>query len=149
MKNKIGRIFLRREKSLCGEHTNFYVTKAIAVGDRIQGIAGFKDGTCQIFYIGKKVVYASGQNLRGDANISRKIGELFVWKESEQYENMPTQKSLEEGLFVVDETVVISDDCNLVISKIPRVTLKGQAYLLKKLLGETSDTEFLGKIGAK
>jgi len=77
MKNNIGKIFLRKEKLPRGGCVYFYVTQAIAVGDCIQGVADFKDGTCQIDYINEEGVYAFGQMSGGDVDILLKIGELM------------------------------------------------------------------------
>ena len=49
--------------------------------------------------------------------------------------NMPTQKSMEMGLFEIREYVVKRSDGIIIISKIVRVTGKGQIYFVNLFLG--------------
>ncbi len=49
--------------------------------------------------------------------------------------NMPTQYSMERGLFEVKETTVTHADGHISISKTPKVTGKGQIYFVKKFVG--------------
>lgn len=44
--------------------------------------------------------------------------------------NSPTQKSMELGLFKIKETAVTHSDGHVTVSKTPKVTGKGQAYLV-------------------
>lgn len=46
--------------------------------------------------------------------------------------NMPTQKSMELGLFEIKETSVTHSDGNITINKTPKVTGKGQLYFVNK-----------------
>lgn len=46
--------------------------------------------------------------------------------------NMPTQKSMELGLFEIKETSVTHADGHITISKTPKVTGKGQLYFVNK-----------------
>lgn len=48
--------------------------------------------------------------------------------------NMPTQRSMEKGLFEIKETVVTHADGHTTISKTPKVTGKGQIYFVNKFL---------------
>lgn len=67
---------------------------------------------------------------------------LFKWLRSEGYLirrkgtdwNMPTQKSMDLGLFEVKETVVSHSDGHTSINKTPKVTGKGQIYFVNKLV---------------
>lgn len=69
---------------------------------------------------------------------------LFRWMRDNGYlikrngtdYNMPTQVSMELGLFRVKETVVSHSDGHTSVSKTPKVTGKGQTYFLNKFLGE-------------
>ena len=47
--------------------------------------------------------------------------------------NMPTQKSMEQGLFEIKETTINHSDGHISISKTPKVTGKGQVYFINKL----------------
>lgn len=66
---------------------------------------------------------------------------LFKWlrdnnyliKHGESY-NMPTQKSMDLGLFEVKEGTVINPDDSIRITKTTKVTGKGQIYLINKFL---------------
>jgi phage antirepressor YoqD-like protein len=48
--------------------------------------------------------------------------------------NMPTQKSMELGLFKIKETAIVHSDGHTTISKTTKVTGKGQVYLVGKFL---------------
>ena len=68
---------------------------------------------------------------------------LFQWLRENGYlikqkgssYNMPTQKSMELGLFKIKETCVTHSDGHTSINRTPKVTGKGQVYLLNKILG--------------
>lgn len=102
-----------------------------------------------------KVVFADavsvskGAILIGDlAKILRQNGvemgqtRLFQWLRENGYlikqkgsgYNMPTQKSMELGLFKIKETCVTHSDGHTSINRTPKVTGKGQVYLLNKIL---------------
>lgn len=49
--------------------------------------------------------------------------------------NMPTQKSMELGLFQIKETVINHSNGNTTVSKTVKVTGKGQLYFTNKFLG--------------
>lgn len=75
---------------------------------------------------------------------------LFKWLRQHGYlirrdafdHNMPTQKSMERGLFKVKETVITHSDGHVTISKTPKITGKGQVYFVNKFLSSTNpDTE--------
>lgn len=67
---------------------------------------------------------------------------LFIWLRNNGYLikrkgtdwNMPTQLSMEMGLFEIKETVVSHSDGHTSISKTPKVTGKGQVYFVNKFL---------------
>ena len=50
--------------------------------------------------------------------------------------NMPTQKSIDLGLFTVKETAITHSDGTVTVSKTTKVTGKGQQYFIQKFLGE-------------
>lgn len=50
--------------------------------------------------------------------------------------NMPTQKSMELGLFEIKETAIPHSDGHVTINKTPKITGKGQVYFTKKFLGD-------------
>lgn len=67
---------------------------------------------------------------------------LFAWMRENGYlvrrkgadYNMPTQKSMEMGLFEVKETVITHSDGHVTTNKTPKVTGKGQVYFINKFL---------------
>ena len=71
---------------------------------------------------------------------------LFIWMRDNGYLikrkgsdwNMPTQKSMELGLFEVKESTVNNPDGSVRISKTTKVTGKGQQYFINKFLGEVA-----------
>lgn len=69
---------------------------------------------------------------------------LFQWLRDNGYlikrqgadRNMPTQRSMDNGLFEVKETVITHADGHTSISKTVKVTGKGQQYFINKFLKE-------------
>lgn len=69
---------------------------------------------------------------------------LFIWMRDNGYLikrhgsdwNMPTQKSMELGLFEVKESTLNNPDGSIRINKTTKVTGKGQQYFINKFLGE-------------
>lgn len=69
---------------------------------------------------------------------------LFRWMRENAYLirrngtdfNMPTQKSMDLGLFTVKETAITHSDGTVTVSKTTKVTGKGQQYFIQKFLGE-------------
>ena len=68
---------------------------------------------------------------------------LFQWLRNNGYLirqngaswNMPTQRSMEQGLFEIKETTITHSDGHVSISKTVKVTGKGQVYFVNKFLG--------------
>lgn len=65
--------------------------------------------------------------------------EGFLIKRKGTDYNMPTQKSMDLGLFQIKETVINHSSGHTTVSKTVKVTGKGQQYFINKLLG-TSGT---------
>lgn len=69
---------------------------------------------------------------------------LFAWLRQEGYlirrqgsdYNMPTQRSMEQGLFELKETAITHSDGHIHISRTPKVTGKGQAYFVNLFLAK-------------
>lgn len=73
---------------------------------------------------------------------------LFAWLRDNGWlmktgssRNMPTQKSMELGLFEVKETTVVHSDGHTTINKTPKVTGKGQTFFVNKFLGHREITQ--------
>lgn len=64
----------------------------------------------------------------------RENGYLIRWNGTDF--NMPTQKSMDLGLFTVKETAITHSDGTVTVSKTTKVTGKGQQYFIQKFLGE-------------
>lgn len=50
--------------------------------------------------------------------------------------NMPTQKSMNLGLFSIKETAITHSDGHITVNKTTKVTGKGQIYFINKILGD-------------
>lgn len=72
---------------------------------------------------------------------------LFAWLRDNGYlmrgnsgsYNMPTQRSMEMGLFEVKEHVINNPDGSIRVTKTPKVTGKGQRYFVNKFLGNKEE----------
>ena len=85
-----------------------------------------------------KILRQNGVNIGGRRFFEclREKGYLIKRKGTDW--NMPTQRSVEQGLFEVKESVYIDGNgCNQ-ITRTPKVTGKGQQYFVNKFLGEVS-----------
>lgn len=80
--------------------------------------------------------------LRGN-DVQVGANRLFEWLRNDGYLirrqgtdwNMPTQRSMELGLFRVKETAVTHSDGHVSVSKTPKVTGKGQTYFINRYAG--------------
>lgn len=73
---------------------------------------------------------------------------LFAWLRENGYlikggssKNMPTQRAMDMGLFVVKEGSYVNGDGVNITTKTTRVTGRGQIYFINKFKGETDDAE--------
>lgn len=73
---------------------------------------------------------------------------LFAWLRGNGYlmkdgswKNMPTQRSMDMGLFVVKETAIAHADGHVTLSRTPKVTGKGQRYFVGLFL-DSSEAAF-------
>ena len=72
---------------------------------------------------------------------------LFAWLRDNGYlmrgnsgsYNLPTQRSMEMGLFEVKEHVINNPDGSIRVTKTPKVTGKGQRYFVNKFLGNKEE----------
>lgn len=67
------------------------------------------------------------ERLRKDGFLIRRKGTDY---------NMPTQRAMELGLFVIKETVITHSDGHVTVSKTVKVTGKGQIYFVNYFLGK-------------
>lgn len=69
---------------------------------------------------------------------------LFIWMRSNGYlvrrrgtdYNMPTQRSMEMGLFEIKETTITHPDGHTSVNRTPKVTGKGQQYFINRFLAQ-------------
>ena len=87
------------------------------------------DGTCLIGELAKMLK-------QNGANIGQ--NRLFSWLRENGYlgkfgsnRNVPTQRSMEQGLFRIKETAVTHSDGHVTINRTPKVTGKGQRYFIE------------------
>lgn len=73
---------------------------------------------------------------------------LFVWLREHGYlmqrngvRNFPTQRSMDLGLFQVQETPIVHFDGHTTLSITTKVTPKGQQYFIRKFLGDKEQTK--------
>lgn len=79
----------------------------------------------------------------------KKMGQnrFFVWLRENGYLirrkginfNMPTQKSMELGLFEIKERIIVNPDDSTRITKTSKVTGKGQQYFINMFLGQVGE----------
>ena len=71
---------------------------------------------------------------------------LFQWMRENGYlikqkgnsYNMPTQKSMERGLFEIKETTITHADGHITVNKTPKISGRGQVFFVKKFLGDSN-----------
>lgn len=81
-----------------------------------------------------KILHQNGINVGQNRLFKwlRKNGYLISRKGTSY--NMPTQKSMELGLFKIKESAITHSDGHVTITKTPKVTGKGQIYFVNKFL---------------
>lgn len=87
------------------------------------------DGTCLVGEL-VKMLKQNGVNIGQNR--------LFLWMREHGYlgktgsnRNVPTQRSMEQGLFRIKETAVTHSDGHVTINRTPKVTGKGQRYFIE------------------
>lgn len=87
------------------------------------------DGTCLVGELAK-MLKQNGVNIGQNR--------LFAWMREHGYlgktgsnRNVPTQRSMEQGLFRIKETAVTHSDGHVTINRTPKVTGKGQRYFVE------------------
>lgn len=91
-----------------------------------------------------KIVKQNGADMGGKRFFAwlRENGYLVKRKGSDY--NMPTQRSMELGLFEIKETVITHSDGHTTISRTPKITGKGQVYFFNKILGTDMPEDMQG-----
>lgn len=91
-----------------------------------------------------KILRQNGADMGGKRFFAwlRENGYLVKRKGSDY--NMPTQRSMELGLFEIKETVITHSDGHTTISRTPKITGKGQVYFFNKILGTDMPEDMQG-----
>ncbi|KDE74619.1 hypothetical protein FUSO7_02000, partial [Fusobacterium necrophorum BFTR-2] len=63
----------------------------------------------------------------------------FLMKQKGESYNMPTQKSMDLGLFEIKERTGVNPDGSIRISRTPKVTGKGQQYFINVFLSSAEN----------
>ena len=83
-----------------------------------------------------KILKGNGADIGANRLFARLREDGFLIKRKGTDWNMPTQRAMELGLFKVKEGTHIHSDGHVTISKTPKVTGKGQTYLVNHYLKE-------------
>ena len=81
-----------------------------------------------------KLLRQNGVQIGGNRLFDWMRGNGYLIKRKGSDYNMPTQKSMELGLFEVKETSITHSDGHVSVNKTPKVTGKGQIYFINKFL---------------
>ena len=81
-----------------------------------------------------KLLRQNGVQIGGNRLFDWMRGNGYLIKRKGSDYNIPTQKSMELGLFEVKETSITHSDGHVSVNKTPKVTGKGQIYFINKFL---------------
>lgn len=79
-----------------------------------------------------KVLHQNGINIGATRLFSKLREDGYLIRARGTDWNMPTQRSMELGLFTIKETPVVHSDGRVTVSKTPKVTGKGQTYFVNR-----------------
>lgn len=122
-------------RALAAEHENRAALEAKVAADAPKVLFADAVATSQTdILVGDLAKILRGNDVQVGAN------RLFEWLRNYGYLirrqgtdwNMPTQRSMELGLFRLKETAVTHSDGHVTVSKTPKVTGKGQAYFVNR-----------------
>lgn len=82
-----------------------------------------------------KIIKQNGADMGGKRFFAWLRENGYLVKRNGSDYNMPTQRSMELGLFEIKETVITHSDGHTTISRTPKITGKGQVYFFNKILG--------------
>ena len=84
-----------------------------------------------------KILKQRGYNI-GQNKLFAKLRDLHYLGNNGNYRNIPTQKSMEMGLFEIKKSTIINPDGSIRETTTTKVTGKGQIYFISKFLGEVA-----------
>lgn len=96
------------------------------------------DGTCLVGELAKMLRQAGVPSMGQNRLFERLRRDGFLIGGNRSDRNMPTQRSVELGLFKIKETVVVHSDGHSSISKTPKITQKGVRYLFDRYSTEAA-----------
>ena len=79
-----------------------------------------------------KILKANGVQVGANRLFERLREDGYLIRRQGSDWNMPTQRSMELGLFQIKETAVTHSDGHVTVNKTPKVTGKGQAYFINR-----------------
>jgi len=92
------------------------------------------DSTCLVGELAK-ILKGNGVNIGANRLFKQLRADGYLIRRGGTDWNMPTQKAMNLGLFVIKETAITHSDGHVTVSKTPKVTGKGQQYFVAKFLG--------------
>lgn len=95
------------------------------------------DGTCLIGELAK-MMCQNGLEI-GQNRLFKLLQRDGYLGKSSSNRNVPTQRSMDMGLFRIKETAVTHSDGRVTINRTPKVTGKGQAYFIGRYCGAVAD----------
>ena len=91
---------------------------------------GASDNTCLVGELAK-MLRQNGVDVGANRLFERLRNEGFLGKYGSNY-NVPTQRSMELGLFRIKETAIQHSDGHVTLQRTPKCTGKGQRYFIKR-----------------
>ena len=88
------------------------------------------DGTCLVGELAK-MIHQNGRKLGQNRLFAMMRDDGYLGK-SGSNRNVPTQRSMEMGLFRIKETTIVHPDGHVSLNRTPKVTGRGQRYFLHK-----------------
>ena len=96
---------------------------------------GASDNTCLVGELAK-MLRQNGVDIGANRLFKRLRNEGFLGKYGSNY-NVPTQRSMELGLFRIKETAIQHSDGHVTLQRTPKCTGKGQRYFIKRYASQS------------
>ena len=88
-----------------------------------------------------KILKGNGIDIGEHHLFERLRNEGFLIRRKGTDKNIPTQRSMNLGLFKITETAITHSDGHVTVAKTPKITGKGQVYFIKYFLAHKKDNE--------
>jgi anti-repressor protein len=88
-----------------------------------------------------KILKGNGIDIGQNRLFQRLRDEGFLIRRKGMDFNMPSQRSMELGLFKIKENSIVHADGHVTVTKTPKVTAKGQQYFINNFLGKSAPAE--------